>query len=208
MELSGVINQWCCGFETPTPTCSPNLTALGSYPLVRHHASWIAFSDTAGVPSLGALRAHDYEHFDWSPWLPLRKLRAAFYKALSQAIIVIAALVSGPLSHLSTRIRNMNSSKGAALVTGASQGLGKAIALRLARDGYPVAVNDISSKVEAVDALVAQISGDQGRAISILGDASSEEDVKAMIARTVAELGNLVVVSGTDICEMRRLKHV
>lgn len=89
----------------------------------------------------------------------------------------------------------MNSAKGATIVTGASQCIEKAIALRLAEDGYAVAVNDIPSKVKAVDALVAQTSTDQGRAIAITGDASSEEEVKAMISKTMAELGDLMILS-------------
>jgi NAD(P)-dependent dehydrogenase (short-subunit alcohol dehydrogenase family) len=85
-----------------------------------------------------------------------------------------------------------SSSKGAALVTGASQGVGKTIKLRLAQDRHAVAVNNIPSKA---DAPVEQISSnDQGRALAITVDARSEEDAKAMIDRRVAELGGLTVV--------------
>jgi NAD(P)-dependent dehydrogenase (short-subunit alcohol dehydrogenase family) len=71
----------------------------------------------------------------------------------------------------------MSTSKGAAIVTGASQGIGRAIAIQLASD--------------EVEALVAEL----GRAIVVLGDVSREEDIKEMITRTVNELGNLEVVS-------------
>jgi NAD(P)-dependent dehydrogenase (short-subunit alcohol dehydrogenase family) len=88
----------------------------------------------------------------------------------------------------------MVSTKGAALVTGASQGIGRAIALRLAKDAYAVAAVDLPSKAEALATLVAEISAGEGRATGITGDASSEEDVKTMITATVAELGDLMVV--------------
>jgi NAD(P)-dependent dehydrogenase (short-subunit alcohol dehydrogenase family) len=85
----------------------------------------------------------------------------------------------------------MSTSKGAAIVTGASQGIGRAIAIQLASDGYAVAVNDLPARQAEVEALVAEL----GRAIVVLGDVSREEDIKEMITRTVNELGNLEVVS-------------
>jgi NAD(P)-dependent dehydrogenase (short-subunit alcohol dehydrogenase family) len=89
----------------------------------------------------------------------------------------------------------MTSSQGVAIVTGASQGLGRAIALRLAKDGYSVGVNDLADKTNAVDALVEEISRDgKVRAIAVVGDVAEEEDVKSMIFKTVTELGDLTVV--------------
>jgi NAD(P)-dependent dehydrogenase (short-subunit alcohol dehydrogenase family) len=85
----------------------------------------------------------------------------------------------------------MSTSKGAAIVTGASQGIGRAIAIQLASDGYAVAVNDLPARQADVEALVAEL----GRAIAVLGDVSREEDIKEMITRTVSELGDLEVVS-------------
>lgn len=81
-----------------------------------------------------------------------------------------------------------------ALVTGAAQGIGEAIALQLAQDGLDVAINDVPDK-EAQLAKVAQAIESKGRrAVVVCGDVSSEPDVAAIVSRTVADLGGLDVV--------------
>ena len=68
-----------------------------------------------------------------------------------------------------------------ALVTGAgSEGTGRAIALRLARGGAAVAVNDLDAKGAAET--VGRIEHAGGRAAVVLADVTSEPDVEAMIA--------------------------
>jgi 3-oxoacyl-[acyl-carrier protein] reductase len=68
-----------------------------------------------------------------------------------------------------------NTSK-VAIITGASRGIGRAIALRLARDGFGVVVNHANNKVEA-DKVVGEIEAARGRAIAIQADISKTEDV-------------------------------
>lgn len=83
-----------------------------------------------------------------------------------------------------------------ALVTGSAQGIGRSIALRLADDGFDIAVNDIPSKAENLEALKHQIIDDKGRKVVVVpGDVSKEDDVKAMIESVVESLGGLDVVS-------------
>ncbi len=88
-------------------------------------------------------------------------------------------------------------SKGVAVITGAAQGIGKAIALRLADDGFDVAINDISldaklTKLREVQAEIIQ----KGRRCGIFpGDVSNEEDVKRMVESVVHTLGGLDVVN-------------
>ncbi|KAK7453993.1 hypothetical protein VKT23_011504 [Stygiomarasmius scandens] len=76
-----------------------------------------------------------------------------------------------------------------AIVTGASQGIGRAIALRLAKDGLDVAVNDIASKVDQLDAVANEIRATgTGRKSSVhTADVSQEAEVKKMI-EDVAEI--------------------
>ncbi len=70
--------------------------------------------------------------------------------------------------------------KGAAIVTGAGKGIGRAIALELARDGYAVVVNYRSS-AQAAEDLVAQIKKEGGKAEAVLFDVSELEQTQAAI---------------------------
>ncbi|KAJ7621276.1 NAD(P)-binding protein [Roridomyces roridus] len=86
------------------------------------------------------------------------------------------------------------SSKGIALVTGAVQGIGRAIALQLAEDGFDVAVNGLSNADQRLDALAEEIRH-KGRASSIhMADVSQDEEVKNMIEMVVQTHGGLDVM--------------
>lgn len=78
-----------------------------------------------------------------------------------------------------------------ALITGAAQGLGETIARRLYKDGYSIALNDLSSRTAELESLANEF----GSATVVTGDVSNEEDVKTMIGKTVEALGSLDVVS-------------
>ncbi len=80
-----------------------------------------------------------------------------------------------------------------ALVTGASSGIGAAIALELARQGAAVVVN-YRSEADAAHAIVAQITGAGGQAIAVGADVSKSAEVNAMVQQTVAELGQVDVL--------------
>jgi NAD(P)-dependent dehydrogenase (short-subunit alcohol dehydrogenase family) len=78
----------------------------------------------------------------------------------------------------------------AALVTGASQRIGRAIALDLADQGWAVAVHHNRS-AEAAEAVVRQIAAGGGRAVALRADLSREAESAGLIARAVDALGPL-----------------
>jgi NAD(P)-dependent dehydrogenase (short-subunit alcohol dehydrogenase family) len=77
----------------------------------------------------------------------------------------------------------------AALVTGGASGIGRATSLAMAREGARVAVADRTE--ERAAETVALINAGGGQAIAIGGDVANEDDVVAMVARTVAAFGRL-----------------
>ena len=85
------------------------------------------------------------------------------------------------------------SSRRTALVTGASQGLGRSIAERLARDGHRVVVNYFSSEGSA-QALVAAIRAQGGEAVALKADVRDPLQIAALVAATRRAYGSLDIV--------------
>jgi hypothetical protein len=81
-----------------------------------------------------------------------------------------------------------------AIVTGSSQGLGLAIALRLADDGCDVVINDLPPKLSAMEDAVRRIALKGVRAVAVVADVSREDEVKKLIETTVGKLGKLDIV--------------
>ncbi len=81
----------------------------------------------------------------------------------------------------------------AALVTGASSGIGRASALALGAAGAKVAVNYRSQRYEAEKA-VAEIEQGGGEAFAVQGDVSSEAEVEEMFARAIERFGTIDIL--------------
>src|SRR5262245_9524144 len=88
-----------------------------------------------------------------------------------------------------------------ALVTGASRGLGRAIAVRLAREGAAVCVNFVSNETEA-GAVVEEIQSAGGRALAVRADVGDPVEVRRMVelvARELTPIGILVNNAGVSV---------
>ena len=80
-----------------------------------------------------------------------------------------------------------------ALVTGASRGLGRAIAVRLAREGAVVCVNFLTNEADA-DRVVDEIRGVGGRAVAVRTDVGDPAAVRRMVERVGAELSSISIL--------------
>jgi len=110
---------------------------------------------------------------------------------------------------------------GVAIVTGASRGIGRAIACRLVRDGYKVALNDLPSQRNELEALRSDLARPGNEIFISPADVSVESEVKAMIDDVVGNMGGLDVVcepfpsqdtklivpSFRDGCQRRHMYH-
>src|SRR6202011_600795 len=80
-----------------------------------------------------------------------------------------------------------------AIVTGASRGIGRTIALRLAADGFCVIVNFAGNTAKAEE-VVNEITSAGGRALAIQADVANPEDVKQLFEKTLKAFGQIDVV--------------
>jgi 3-oxoacyl-[acyl-carrier protein] reductase len=95
-----------------------------------------------------------------------------------------------------------------AVVTGASKGIGAAIAEKLAAEGAAVAVNYSSSKPQA-EAVVARIQAKGGKAVAIQGDISKSADVERVFAEAHKALGKLdILINNAGVYEFRPLEQI
>lgn len=95
-----------------------------------------------------------------------------------------------------------------AVVTGASRGIGAAIARQLAADGAAVVVNYASSR-EAAESVVAEIARSAGSAIAIQGDLAKPGDVERLFSEVRRAFGRLdILVNNAGIYEFAPLDEV
>ena len=88
------------------------------------------------------------------------------------------------MTHVSTK---------SVIVTGASRGIGRGGAIRLARDGFAVAVNYAGNATKAQE-VVTEIKSSNGHAIAIQGDVAHVSDVDSLFKKTIDVFGGINVV--------------
>ena len=88
------------------------------------------------------------------------------------------------------------------IITGAAQGIGRAVAQRLAKDGFDLGLFDLPKCRDLLEDLATSVRADFGaKAVTVYGDVSVEGDVKGLIDAVVGELGDMYAVRR---CNLRR----
>src|SRR5215813_5231011 len=95
-----------------------------------------------------------------------------------------------------------------AVVTGASKGIGAAIAKHLAAEGATVEVNYASSKADA-DRVVTEINGKGGQAIAIQADVSKKADIERLFSETIKAFDRVdILVNNAGIYEKLPIEQI
>lgn len=98
--------------------------------------------------------------------------------------------------------------KKTALITGSSRGIGAAVALRLAADGYDIVINYKEREDKALEVLEA-VRGMGRRAIAVRADVSDKSQVEAMFALAKKELGDIsLLVSNAGIAGQKQIQDL
>jgi 3-oxoacyl-[acyl-carrier protein] reductase len=99
----------------------------------------------------------------------------------------------------------MNMTSKSAIITGASGGIGRAVALRLARDGFAIVVHYVGSAVKAAG-VVDEIKAGGGHAIAVRADVGNIADVDRLFKDSLAAYGTIeAVVNSAGIMKLGRI---
>lgn len=96
-----------------------------------------------------------------------------------------------------------------ALVTGASRGIGRAIAIGMAKRGFDVAINDIERQKDALEEVAGEIGALGQRALAVYADVSNKTDVEAMVTKTIEAFGRIdAIVNNAGILIASDVEHL
>src|SRR5690606_32462046 len=95
------------------------------------------------------------------------------------------------------------------LVTGASRGIGRAIAIGMARRGFDVAINDIERQKEALEEVASEIETFGRRALTLYADVSNKTEVEAMTQKIIEVFGRIdAVINNAGILIAGGVEHL
>ena len=96
-----------------------------------------------------------------------------------------------------------------AFITGSSRGIGRGIAIALAREGYAVGINYIQAK-EKADELVAMLRAEGHKAVAVQADVADQLAITTAIRRAEVELGGPIslLVNNAGIAEQHLFQHM
>jgi len=98
----------------------------------------------------------------------------------------------------------MRLKKQVAIVTGAGQGIGRAVALTLAREGATVVVNDID--LEKAEKVAEEVSAQGGQALPVQADVSKAKDVDILVKKALDSYKRVdILVNNAGVAKMTRL---
>ena len=95
-----------------------------------------------------------------------------------------------------------------ALVTGSAKGIGKAIILKFASDGYDVVINYLNSKDEALKLKEEVLDKYQVRCLAIKCDVSNEDSVDKMFSEVESNLGDVSILVNNAAVDLSNLFHL
>ncbi|UTY39288.1 SDR family oxidoreductase [Allocoprobacillus halotolerans] len=96
------------------------------------------------------------------------------------------------------------------LITGAAKGIGKAIAIELAKQGYDIVINYYTSQIEAYKLKEELVNTYSIQCMAIQADVSKEDEVDAMVSKIESKLGGVDVLinnAGIDLSNLFHLKN-
>jgi len=121
-------------------------------------------------------------------------LQTMIYNQLGKTVIEgeakVKVLKKNKKLEVKNHIENMESLKGAVIISGASRGIGASTAIKLAMKGYAIIVNYYNNEKRALE-VVEQIKDLGGRAMHIKANVANNEEVKSMVSVALNKFGTI-----------------